>query len=304
MLTVAQLYEHVAQLGFEDSLESDKRFYLAANRALLQVNDLRPATAVYLINHRPLQNKVSAQSVEPLEKIDELSFEAEDVKSFYFEADGTGSAYLECFDGAGGWELIAEIELASRQSFVPYRGFIKRDGFFTAERVRLRFAGDFFYTVRNLAMYGQILSDAEEDIPAFESFTRYDMSKLVDDFLGLCSPPILELDEFHRLNQGYDVENGRIILLPRGSSGCFKVSYQRRPRALIDEGNAAGDSSIVDLDADLAALLPELTAAYVLAEDEAQLANYYLSLYRARAGEIVTKSRNTAPVAFKNKNGW
>ena len=35
-MTVSQLYNSVAQLGFEDSLEEDDRFIFAANRALLQ----------------------------------------------------------------------------------------------------------------------------------------------------------------------------------------------------------------------------------------------------------------------------
>ena len=54
-MTVSQLYNSVAQLGFEDSLEEDDRFIFAANRALLQVNAIRPVTSAYVINHKPME---------------------------------------------------------------------------------------------------------------------------------------------------------------------------------------------------------------------------------------------------------
>ena len=64
-MTVAELYKQVAQLGFEVSLEDDDRFYYAANRALLQVNEVRPAISYYLINHKPLKNLLSDSAFSP-----------------------------------------------------------------------------------------------------------------------------------------------------------------------------------------------------------------------------------------------
>ena len=68
-MTVAELYKQVAQLGFEVSLEDDDRFYYAANRALLQVNEVRPAISYYLINHKPLKNLLSDSAFSPSKKM-------------------------------------------------------------------------------------------------------------------------------------------------------------------------------------------------------------------------------------------
>ena len=102
-MTVSQLYDSVAQLGFEDSLEDNDRFIFSANRALLQVNALRPATSAYVINHRPLKNMASKATFETLEKIDDLYFYAENVKSFYFEVQGNGTLEIEKKDENGAW---------------------------------------------------------------------------------------------------------------------------------------------------------------------------------------------------------
>ena len=89
-MRVSELYKQVAQLGFEDSLEDDSRFYYAANRALLQVSAIRPAVSAYIINHKPMANLLKENTFTPIERSEDLCFEATDAKSYYFEADGNG----------------------------------------------------------------------------------------------------------------------------------------------------------------------------------------------------------------------
>ena len=50
--------------------------------------------------------------------------------------------------------------------------------------------------------------------------------------------------------------------------------------------------------------MPNLIASYVLAEDEPELSQYYLTLYRERVGEIRATDRNAAPAIYRNVNGW
>ena len=152
-MTVAELYKQVAQLGFEDSLEDDDRFYFAANRALLQVNEVRPAISYYLINHKPLKNLLTDSTFDPVEKDDDLLYSAEGAKSYYFEADGNGVVYIEKHTDDG-WSMIDMVQLESARQFVAYRGFIKEAGEFVGGLVRLRFTGEFLYTVKNVALYG------------------------------------------------------------------------------------------------------------------------------------------------------
>ncbi len=304
-MRVSELYNQVAQLGFEDSLENDDRFYYAANRALLQVSSIRPAVSAYVINHKPMVNLVKENTFSPIERSDDLCFEAADAKAYYFEADGNGTLYIERMGSASdSWVIIGTQEFSSARRFIPHKGFIKNDGAFTTGRVRLRFVGEFLYSVKNVAMYQHTYSNSEADIPPYEPYTRYDIGALVPDFLSLNSPPISEDENYERLNQNYDVEGGRVILLPYSSEGCFKVLYRRKPAEIINTGLASEDETVIDLDEELCTLLPILIASYVWVEDEPSMAEYYLSLYRERAMDIERRISNATPVTIRNTNGW
>ena len=304
-MRVQELYKQVAQLGFEDSLEDDNRFYYAANRALLQVNAIRPAISAYIINHKPMTNLVKESTFSPIERSSDLCFEATDAKAYYFEADGNGMLYIESKnDESGAWEIIGTQKLEANRIFVPHKGFIKKDGAFITGQVRLRFLGEFLYSVRNVAIYRHIYSNSAADIPAYEPYTRYDISTLVSDFLSLNSPPISEDEEYETLNQNYDVEGGKVVLLPYSVEGCFKVLYKRKPQEIDTSRMASANEDVIDLDEELCSLLPILIASYVWVEDEPSMAQYYLALYRERAMEIERRVRNAAPVSFKNTNGW
>ena len=303
-MRVQELYEQVAGLGFEKSLEDEDWFYQAANRALLQVNYLRPAISSYVINHKPMKNLIDG-SFTPVERSEDLIYEATNAKAYYFQADGIGTLFIERFDtNSKSWVIIDAVELTGTKRFSTYSGFIRDGRGFVTGQVRLRFTGDYLYSVKCVAMYQHVYSDSVADIPAYEAYTRYDMTTLVDDFLTLSTPPITEDEEYKRLSGDYDVEGGRVILLPYSVTGCFKVLYNRRPKELINKGSAQDDESLLDLDEELCSLIPVLIASYIWLEDEPDRAQYYYSQYQARAGEILARERNFSPVQINSCNGW
>jgi hypothetical protein len=252
-----------------------------------------------------MKNKVQESSFTPIEKIEDLYFEASDVKSYYFEADGNGTMYVEKYDEkTETWAIIDMVNLSADKTFIAHKGFIKEGGSFVSGLIRLHFAGDYLYSVRNIAMYEYLYSRLEADVPPYEAYTRYDISALVPDFLALNSPPIKEEAEYQYLNQGYDVENGRIILLPYNAKGLYKVIYKRKPQPVINTGEAADDTTVIDLDEDLCALLPILVASFVWVDDEPEKAQYYLAIYQERAIDIERRIVSATPVHIKNTNGW
>lgn len=195
-MTVSELYSHVAQLGFEESLESARNFYNALNRALLQVGAVRPAIKQYIIQHEALED-----------------------------------------DGS-----------------VPY--------------------------------------------------TEYDLSELVDDFWALESPPILEDEEYTRINQGYEVISNKIILVPRDKQGRYRVLYRHLPAAIEYTDDPATDNAGIDLDTELCMILPYLVASDVWADDEPEKAEYYRAVYQTAAANIQNRDVNMSPVSIRNINGW
>lgn len=301
-MRVQELYAQVAGLGFEKTLEDDDIFYQAANRALLQVNAIRPAVGSYVINHRPMENLLP-ENFEPMEKKEELTFEALAAKAYYFECDGNGFCYIERRNSAGGWSVIGDIKLTGSGAFVAYSGLIREGSSFVSDSVRLRFLGEYLYFVKNVALYGQLYSESASDIPEYKPYTKYDMANLTEDFIRLADPPVVEDGTNCRLYRDYDMEGRRFLLIPRGNAGVFKVVYERRPTEIVNEGTAADDEALIDLDEELCSLLPLVIGAYVWTDDEPEKAEYYLNMFRERRSEIMAKEREMRPVKYVT-NGW
>ena len=304
-MLVSELYSQVAGLGFEDTLENSAVFYNAANRALLQVNAIRPAIRSYIINHKPMKNIIDGASFAPIVRTESLSFEAVDARSYYFETDGTGHVYIECLNERDeGWSYINDFSFSSASGYTAYRGFIRDgDGKFVSGLVRLRFEGEYAYSLKNVAMYRYLYSGSAADIPAYEEYKGYDISALADDFLGLePTAPVKEGEQAADVD--YRVEDGRIIYLPYNDEGCFKVMYRHKPRKLIYDVSPLEDITVIDMDSELCALLPLLVASYVWLEDEPEKAEYYRYMYQQGAAEIERRHKNAAPVRFINRSGW
>ena len=300
-MKISELYSSVAKLGFEDTLEDNEAFFYAANRALLQINAIRPARAVHVINHRPLPNAIPAQDWSVVDVYNEVCYEATDAKAFYFEAAGTGRYVIEhLVDGE--WNWVCEGAFAT-VGFEPKYGLIKKDDNFVTGTIRIRFGGEYVYSIRHVAMYALLLGPAEEDIPPFEQFTRYDMSVKVSDFLALSDKP-MAIEGYERMSNGFDIENGRIIILPYEARGIYKITYNRRPRALVYENDPADDDTEIDLDEDLCTLMPLLVASYLCLDGEEAKAAHYLTLYQSEALNIERRARNYSPGEYKNVTGW
>lgn len=305
-MTIQELYESVAQLGFETELEDNNRFYYAVNRALLQVNRIRPATSIYKLNHFPLENRLTDDTFEPVIKDDEaLVFVADNAKSYYFECNGNGLAIIEKTADGETWETIKSIDLVSENGrFIEYKGLILDGEEQYLGAVRIKFSGDYVYYVQNVALYGGLLGAGAEKVPAYSKYIAYDLASLTDDFLSFVCPPIVDATRGKGfvLNDDYFVEGTSKILIPASTVGIFDVCYNRR----ITEVKASDDmeTTVIDLDDDLAAVLPNLVASYIWVDDEPAKAEYYLTLYREQVAEIRAMKEPLSPVVYRNKNGW
>lgn len=303
-MTVKELYDSVAQLGFETVLEDDTRFILAANRAIIQINRLRPKIAKYELSHFPIDNLLG-NGAEPVNKDDEaLIFVAESAKAYYFECNGDGVAIIERLDGDE-WVAIDSVTLASESgAFMKYRGFIQDGGNFVSVSVRIRFTGEYVYQVKNIALYGKIRSANPSDIMDYSKLVAYDFASLTNDFASFVCPPIMDAgqDKGFMLDTDYFITGNSILLIPASVKGIYNVRYYREITPISQD--ADDETTNIDLDNDLCAILPNLVAAYVWADDEPTKAEYYLSLYREQAAEIIRAAKNLEPVVYRNKSGW
>ena len=329
-MKVRELYDHVAQLGFEDNMqEYDKHFVLTANRALFQVSALRPETRSIIIHHEPLDNMISNATglFTPQKKVQDVIFMADGAKSYYFEAIGNGTCAIEWFvpdteseddvpsdnhppryigpDDTGTWYPCASPISISTKTYQAFRGFFKHDGAFINGRVRLRFTGDYVFFFKNVALYQYILGDAIADIPAFLPTTSYDVSDMTTDFLRFCDSPIVDDASHECLNTSeYDIENETCICLPYDKPGSYKVEYYRKPNLIVDDGDSAHCDDKIDLAEDLCEILPLLIASFVWADDEPAKSEYYYTIYNAQAAIVVANARRVKPAQYRSTYGW
>lgn len=300
-MKVSTLYEEVAKLGFEDSLEDVKAFYYALNRATAQVNALRPHVAIYDISKRPLVNCISDSDFAVREVFENMEFCAVGARAFYFEALGEGKCEIFYPDN----ETLVKVyeNNFNTQSFTAYRGIIQTEnGEYLNGEVVIRFSGDYVYSIRNVALYDRLLSSDPEKIPAYEQYTTYDLKQITPDFIGFAENPV-ELNGYKILDQGYRIEGASRILLPYSLTGVIRIKYHRTVREISYTTSPAADESVIDLDDELCTLLPLLIASYVWLDDEPEKAGQYYSLYTERSKEILYKTKNIKPAEYLT-NGW
>lgn len=303
-MKINELYASVAQLGFEDSLEDIPAFFSAANRALLQINALRPLTAIMDVYCRRPENLIQGANHDIYEyTTDELVFEASGpAKAYYFEVMGEGRWQVELYnEKTGVWDMSPVNEF-KETAFTPKFGFVYDDYEFTNRSVRIRFFGDYAFQVRNVALWKYVYSSDEADIPAFQRYARYDLKKHDPSFIEVCDNPFVS--GFARLTEDYYFENKSVLILPTSAEGEIKIKYKKAPRALEYTESPEEDETEIELDPELVQLMPLLVAAYIWADEGDGKSQYYLELYYRRAAEIEAKNRSREGAKYVNATGW
>lgn len=306
-MKVKDLYSEVARLGFETLLDDSVLFYQCVNRALSQIATVRPTKQSVTLTHTPFKNLAGTVPNIPYkhEYGVDLIFTANKGRAYTFECDGNGEAYIEVQEGSG-WNTLDAINL-THGAFARYSGFIKKSSVeantYNTNPVRIRFASPLYsFTVRNLAIYDELVSEREEDIPAFSSVIKYDFSKLYSDFNGFDTPPVHPSIGDGYINSGYRIESD-CLLLPSDTNGTVIVNYKHKPVTVEETTSPNIDETEIDLSVELTPLLPLLVASYVWIEDEPDKAMHYLTLYRERMSEIISLDRDYTPTEII-KNGW
>lgn len=311
------VYKAVSQLGFEDSLGDDGTtgFLYALNRALIEVNSLRPRRRTVVINHK-VPNNLLFSYPEEIEKTETLTFTAKNAKSFYFEVCGKGKYTISFLGTEEGKSQEVKKGDFNSKNFTAIKGIITHNGAFVDKAtdrnitfsgdVVIEFSGDYDYGIRNLALYDRVYSDKSEDVVPFTSRIPYNMNALVDDFERFDASPLeASTDKF--LTGMYSIENHDTILLPLMYPGAYQITYIHKATPISMDSNVndgTGNSPDIDLDEDLASLLPTLVAAYVWLDDEAEKAQYYFNLYRERTVQIQNNEKDITPVLFQSVYDW
>lgn len=277
-MTLQELKNEIAALGFESELEEGGAFSFAVKRAVASIyteRGIHKSLHIYQRNpkpdfHYPVVNHVGG-SAERFSLAD---------GAYFFRASGKGAFSVTDRNG------IREYEFNSNNSTV--RGYVFGGG-------EIAFYGNLSYTVYDLCHFTELHSDNVDDLN-FGGFTAYDLRKSAPDYLGPCDSA---RDESGKIIEGASICSG-ILSVPYSYNGEIVVKYRCTP--VINTDSSA--DTVLDIDPECEHLLPLLVAAYVWLDDDEEKASYYMSLYREGMAALKLYSPRCINSEYEDVTRW
>lgn len=299
-MTLRELYDQVAHLGFETEIEYDAMFREQAYNAMIEISLSRPDVRQYEIVQTPPENLLRDAGMKVHSKED-IVFGVTGGKAFCFKFKGHVTCLVKATIG-GVFQTVATIDdeasapTVKRGFFASYYGVPADEG----EPVQLVFTGSNRYAVFDVAIYGESLGGNVTDIPVYGKYIEYPLRSLIPDFGLLASPPLCESETGEPVDaDDIQIENGGIIRLSQRLFGRFFVRYRHMPQKMGEE-----DDEVLDIDETSASLLPLLVASVLWLEDEPELAQYYRSLYERKSAMISSAETDFTDIAVRSVNNW
>ena len=277
-MNYSDLYKEICALGFEKDIEMDEVLLFCARRAINEIYTERPVykTAELYKNPIHLTQKIN-RILHGAGEDKKIAFNA---KAYSFITSGIGTYTVKDTEGRRTEDFSGER--------IIHKGFIHGDG-------EIIFSGEFFYTVYDFALFSEIYSPTESDIPVYSDLIEFELKKYLPDFLVPLSAPRGE-DGFPL--QGARIEDG-VMKIPSDYSGKIFLTYKKAPSVLIGEA----DEDIVLPDG-CEHLLPLLVAAYFWLDDDSEKSQYYMSLYRDGMASVRVRGPSHVNNSYQNVNGW
>lgn len=222
-------------------------------------------------------------------------FEASRAHSFYFEYLGKSITCEVYVDGT----LADTYTLDNATGFKSFKKLVNNDN---DKVVKVKILSDYPFTVKNRALY-KARFYSESEIQPFSKKIRYDLKELVDDFYELGNNDIIFETTDYSATSEYNLEGDSILVVDREAKGNFKVWYNAYPTKITTE---TVDSYILDIDDEIAVLLPTYMASELYKDDDVSIATQYRNQFEISLAEIKEKVRRKAPSSerFVSKGGW
>ena len=277
-MTLNELKNDVAMLGFENDVENRDCFIASVNRALNLLYVDRPVSKTMTISFASPKVSFIRPFIEHRSG-ETISFPISG-RSISFRTKGEGECIISDVSGSSIVFFTMDNQLTKR--------ILKSDGTVT-------FRGDFYYNVINLAVFDDVLGSGTAEIPEYTPRRELSPIEYCDDFRSFAGLPCNDKGE--PINEAI-LRDGRISM-PYEFCGNLYLTYYRLPKRVTgDDGNVK-----IDVSDECAVLLPLLTASFLWLDDDAAKAQYYMSLYRDAIVNIKRFSTMQINTEYR-VNGW
>ena len=243
-------------------------------------------------------------SYEESDDGDEFVITGESAQSFYCEIDGDATVVYEIIQSDDTVVRMGD-EAVSTDKYTPVR-YVYDDLY---DDVQVRIECDTANTrVRNYALYEKEYEDWE--VPSPGDYQIYSLSEIITresekTFFKMADekPVRLTNDDYYE----YDISpyvrfDGKdVLIVPSSIEGEITVHYYAYPTAITA---ATLDAFEIEIDNEVADLIPYYVASVLYTEDNVQLAAMYKNEYYARRNALDPKGQTFGADEFINSSGW
>ena len=249
---------------------------------------------------RPVENLLSKGFDNYFIPQGDKSFTAEGAKSYYFCVMGT---HVDCTIVSG--EVTTTITspdeeyIESSGEFATFKGVIPTPG----ENATITFSSPYPYEVRNVCFYPYEYYTAN-DVPDYEEYLHYYLPDCMESFYQLA-----ENDIYYQGKNGssyitadeYYQEGDKTLVIPRTEEGVYTVYYKAYPEQITQDTE---DDYILELDPEVAAILPLYMASQLYKDDDNSIATVYRNEFEVAFDRLSQKAKVPRKEEFVSETGW
>ena len=267
----------------------------AANEAILMLSTAgKFLVKDFSIAVSPIKNLLSSYNASSIHSVEsgDMVYEADKVKSYYFEVTGKCTASVILDDVA-----IKTYTIDDVHKYESIKGIVDNT---ENHKVTISFTSEYPYAIKNIAMY-EAKYDEDSQVPMYAEKMRYHIPDIVEDFYSVNSiyfegenPRYIKTDEVYQ-------EGDKTLIFDSSIPGNYIIYYNALP-VTITAGTE--DDYELPLDREVAALLPMYMASQLYKDDDVAIATQYRNEFEVAFERLKNSQPSGKAERITSESGW
>ena len=242
----------------------------------------------------PIRNLLSNNNASSIHSVEsgDMVYEAENVKSYYFEVTGKCDVKVILDDIAVKTYAIADVH-----KYESIKDIVENN---EGHKVTISFSSEYPYAVKNIAMY-EAKYDSADEVPMFAEKLRYKATDIAEDFYSVNSiyfegenPRYIKTDEVYQ-------EGDKTLIFDSDVPGNYIVYYNALPVSITA---GTEDDYELPLDREVAALLPLYMASQLYKDDDVAIATQYRNEFEVGFERLKNAEPSGKAERITSESGW
>ena len=242
----------------------------------------------------PIKNLLSDYNASSIHSVvnGDMTFDAENVKSYYFEVTGKCTANVILDDMPVSTYTIDDVN-----KYESIKGIVENP---EGHTVTISFTSEYPYAIKNIAMY-EAKYDTAEEVPMYAEKLLYKATDLAEDFYSVNeiyfegeNPRYIKTDEVYK-------EAGKTLVLDATTQGNYRVYYNALP---VEITAGTEDDYDLPLDREVAALLPLYMASELYKDDDVSVATSYRNEFEVGFDRLKNPQPSGQTERVTSESGW